>query len=161
MPPGMKGYKEILVVVDYMTRFTWAFLVKKPGTSASSATTIEELALQSTHCNELIEWENGMLLNILAKLCAPDKPPPTASVDTELSKPWPLLISNTLCILNDQSTPVLSTTPCKLMFGLIDDSFNINDLIELDADIGLHFAFLDSHQDEVLDTICDSQTKHK
>ena len=47
-------------------------------------------------------------------------------------------------LINECKTPVLNTSPEAMMFGTIDGSFEFTDIMELDFDIGVHFAFLDT-----------------
>jgi transposase InsO family protein len=97
----------------------------------------------SPHCNGLIENENKQILAVLGKECAADLPGQAVAITSSWPKFWPKVLS----LVNEQKTPVLNTSPKLIMFGTIDGSFDIDNLIELDFDLGTRFAFLKADRD--------------
>jgi len=195
LPPGSGGYKEALIMVDYMTRWTWGFMLKKDGTSATSAESLENICIRystpkslftdngphfqgeelraicdkfnilhetsppySPHCNGLVEVENKLLMKTLAKLCN-EGPPPTA--EPTITKKWPTYFAQAIHILNNRITPVLGTSPRSVMFGTIDDTTNLETLMELDPDIALHVKTVDAERDETAYHFTKHQMKRK
>ena len=193
LPPGEKRFSEVLLFIDYMTRFAWAFPLKRAGTSTSSAEALEFICRNfnppsmfltdngphfkgveletvcskyginhqttlaySPHCNGLIEKECGLILRTLSRLCNPG-PSPTGT--TPISTKWPSFLPEAVSIVNNRITAVLGTSPRKVMFGLIDDTFDIDDSMELDPDTAIRFTRLESTRDAAIDNMLNTQAK--
>jgi len=193
LPPGEKRYSEVLLFIDYMTRFAWAFPQKKAGTSASSADALSTICrtfaspkmlltdngphfkgheLESTcttfgiehqttpayspHCNGLIERECGLLLRTLGKLCNPG---PTLTGISAISTKWPSFLPEAVSVINDRITAVLGTSPRKVMFGTIDDSLDLDGLMELDPDSAIRLTSLDALRDTAVGSSTDVQAR--
>jgi len=193
LPPGERKFSEVLLFIDYMTRFAWAFPQKKAGTSASSAEALSVICQNfsppsmlltdngphfrghemetvcakhdidhqttpaySAHCNGLIEKECGLLLRTLGKLCNPGPSPTgTATVSTK----WPSFLPEAVNIINNRITAVLGTSPRKVVFGTVDNSFDLDDLMELDPDCAIRFTSLDISRDAVIDNMTNTQAR--
>lgn len=66
-----------------------------------------------------------------------------------------------MSLLNKRVTPVLSTSPKSQLFGLVEDSVNIDDVIDLDPDVGLRLAFLEAEHDVSRETLRQVQERRK
>jgi len=183
LPPGIGGFKEALIMVNYMMRWTWGFMLKKDGSSTTTAKSLEytctcyappkalftdngphfqgeELRAvcedfnidqttsptYSPHCNGLVENENKLLMRTLAKMCNPG---PLPMAEPSITHLWPQFFNKALNILNGCVTPVLGTSLRAILFGTIDGSTDIDDLIALDPEIGLHMELTDAQRDKV------------
>jgi hypothetical protein len=111
----------------------------------------------SPHCNGLIENENKQILAVLSKECAAELPDQIDAITTLWPKLWPRALS----LVNECRTPVLNTSPKVIMFGTIDGSFDIDDLINLDFDVGTRFVFLEADRDVTREHMRELQRKQK
>ncbi|KIJ42685.1 hypothetical protein M422DRAFT_254120 [Sphaerobolus stellatus SS14] len=85
--------------------------------------------------------------------------PMTAEVT--VGSAWPIYFSRAIEILNDRVTPILGTSPRNVLFGSVDDAMDLNQIVDLDLDVGLHFKFLDAECDDTLDHFTVRQVRRK
>jgi hypothetical protein len=116
----------------------------------------ETSAAYTAHVNGLVENENKLLISILSKLCANGTPGVVANIGLA----WPTHFSKAVSMLNERITPVLGMSTKAVLFGIVD-TVDIDDLIDLDPDVGLRFAFLEAERDVTIETLRGVQDRRK
>jgi len=111
----------------------------------------------SPHCNGLIERECGLTLQTLSKLCNPG---PSLTGTATVSTKWPCLLPEAMNIINNCITTMLGMLPHKVMFSMMDDSFDLDNPMELGADSAILFSSLDAFRDGIVDNSVSTQAKH-
>jgi transposase InsO family protein len=85
MPKGKGGYKTILLVIDWFTRWVWGFKLRTAGTGATTVAALKHIALHygkpevfgsdgGSHfkCEEVANW---CIYNLVVKLFTPEYTP--------------------------------------------------------------------------------------